>query len=288
MTTVDSPNVRVGRHRRHVRRLPGPRQGDVQRRAVPRADAPQRRQPHQLGTGDGAGRVLRRRHRRAARPASTFCVPTGNFGNVLSGLDRAADGRADRPASSSPRNTNDILTRFFNDNDMTHRAGRADAQPAHGHPGVVELRAAAVRDERPRRRDDGRAAAALPRDRPADGRARPARRRSSTACSAPTASTTTQTLDVIARDVRRDARCCSTRTRRSRVGAARAASRGDVRPTVVTLATAHPAKFPDAVRAGDRRPPAAAAAPRRPVRPARAHRRAAQRPRRGAGASSPR
>ena len=38
MTTVDAPNVAQRRDRGHVRRLPGPREGDVRRRAVPRSE----------------------------------------------------------------------------------------------------------------------------------------------------------------------------------------------------------------------------------------------------------
>ena len=74
-------------------------------------------------------------------------------------------------------NTNDILTRFVNDDDMIDRAGRADAQPEHGHPGVVELRAAAVRDERSRRRAAPPSSCERFRDgRPTRRRARPAAR----------------------------------------------------------------------------------------------------------------
>ena len=66
-------------------------------------------------------------------------------------------------------------------------------------------------------------------------------------------------------------RCCarpgswSTRTPRS--ASAPGAPAGSIRATpLVTLATAHPAKFPDAVQRRDRHPAAAAGAPRRPVR----------------------
>ena len=54
--------------------------------------------------------------------------------------------------------------------------------------------------------------------------------------------------------------------------------------TVVCLATAHPAKFPDAVEAATGDATGAARAPGRPARPARALRRPRQRPRRGGGA----
>ncbi len=50
----------------------------------------------------------------------TFCVPTGNFGNVLSGwiAQRMGAPIADFIVAS---NSNDILTRFINDSDMTTR-----------------------------------------------------------------------------------------------------------------------------------------------------------------------
>ena len=50
----------------------------------------------------------------------TFCVPTGNFGNVLSGwiAQRMGAPIADFIVAS---NSNDILTRFINDDDMSTR-----------------------------------------------------------------------------------------------------------------------------------------------------------------------
>ena len=53
------------RGRGHLRRLPGPREGAVRRRAVPRPGQPVGGQLHQLGPGDGPDRLLRE-HRRAA------------------------------------------------------------------------------------------------------------------------------------------------------------------------------------------------------------------------------
>ena len=57
---------------------------------------------------------------RALAEAPTFCVPTGNFGNVLSGWIARRMGApiADFIVAS---NSNDILTRFINDDDMTTR-----------------------------------------------------------------------------------------------------------------------------------------------------------------------
>ena len=57
---------------------------------------------------------------RALAGEPTFCVPTGNFGNVLSGWIAREMGApiTDFIVAS---NSNDILTRFFNDDDMSVR-----------------------------------------------------------------------------------------------------------------------------------------------------------------------
>ena len=111
-----------------------------------------------------AARALRRAdHGRACRPAtSATSSPAGSPGGW-------ARRSRDFVVAS---NANDILTRFVNDGDMSTRRRRADAQPVDGHPGVVELRAAAVRDERPRRARTGEQLRAVPRR-----RARSTRRR---------------------------------------------------------------------------------------------------------------
>ena len=84
---------------------------------------------------------------------------------------------------------------------MADGRGRAHAQPEHGHPGVEQLRAAAVRALRPRRRGGGRDHAALP------GRRRASRwTPTAWACCASTgpgpASTTRPPPTVIARTAR--------------------------------------------------------------------------------------
>ncbi len=49
-----------------------------------------------------------------------FCVPSGNFGNVFSGwIAKQMGAPIDRLVVAS--NANDILTRFFSDNDMSTR-----------------------------------------------------------------------------------------------------------------------------------------------------------------------
>ena len=114
--------------RRHVRRLPGPRQGDVQRRGVPRAAQPDGRQLDQLGAGDGPDRLLRD-CRPALRGPITACVPTGNFGNIFAGwvAQRMGAPIADFIVAS---NANDILTRFVNDGDMSIRPVVATTSPS--------------------------------------------------------------------------------------------------------------------------------------------------------------
>ncbi len=63
----------------------------------------------------------------AASP--TFCVPTGNFGNVLAGwIAREMGAPIDRFCIAS--NTNDILTRFVNDGDMSIHGVTATLSPS--------------------------------------------------------------------------------------------------------------------------------------------------------------
>ena len=89
----------------------------------------------------------------ATRPVS-FAVPTGNFGNVLSGWVAkemglpvgSADHRLEPQRHPHPRGRDGF--------DAGHR-GRADDEPEHGHPGVVELRAIAVRAQWAGRWHDG-------------------------------------------------------------------------------------------------------------------------------------
>ena len=225
-------------------------------------------------TGRGRGR--------AGRARCAFAVPTGNFGNVFAGWVRPAHGRAHRAAR-----------RRHQPQRHPHPLGRRparwspsevvpDAQPEHGHPGVVAT--------------------------------------SSACCSSCSAATARRTAELMRRfrprlgvgrgaagdrDVFAAARLDDDETLRGhrrpvgdRTGylvdphtavglgaAARLAPRPGPCP-IVCLATAHPAKFPDAVEEATGVAPRAARAPGRPVRPARALRRRRQRPRRGAGARS--
>ncbi len=121
------------------------------------------------------------------RPVS-FSVPTGNFGNVYAGhVARRMGLPIERLVIGT--NRNDILARYIANGEMTIAAGRAEPEPEHGHPGVEQFRAAAVRAERPQRRRGRRGDRGVsPHRRPAaDGCRNGARR---TACFPPTRSTT--------------------------------------------------------------------------------------------------
>ena len=176
------------------------------------------------------------------RPVS-FTVPTGNFGDIFAGYAAKRMGLPiDRLVIAT--NDNDILARTFASGVYETRERRRHDLAVDGHPGVVEFRAAAVRDRRPRRRHGaplhGRAQAVrLVRDRGgATGKA--ARR------------VFGRPAPIWPRPPRRSAgslrppAICSIRTPRR-------ASMSPIRSPVptspmVVLATAHPAKFPAAVR----------------------------------------
>ena len=67
----------------------------------------------------------------------SFAVPTGNFGNVLAGWVAQRDGRADRAAASSAATATTSSPAGSTPARSSTERGRADAQPEHGHPGVV-------------------------------------------------------------------------------------------------------------------------------------------------------
>ena len=180
----------------------------------------------------------------------TFCVPTGNFGNVLSGWIARRMGASihDFVVAS---NTNDILTRFVNDGDMSTRdvvptlSPSMDIQVSSNFERLLfEMNG----------RDGGMTAEQLGRFRATgrldveadqrssfiDGSFRAAR------CDDDT------TLAEIARVYRETGLLLDPHTATG-TAAARAMVGG--RP-IVSLSTAHPAKFPDAVeRATGVRPP---------------------------------
>ena len=149
----------------HLRRLPGPGEGGLRRRGVPRRGPPVRGELDQLGPGDGPDRLLRdaptwRSPRTAGRSAS--CVPTGNFGNILAGWVAKRMGLpVDRLVVAS--NRNDILTRFFTTGTMEIREVVPTTSPVDGHPGQLQPGAAAVRGAGSRRCRRGRPDGPVPR-----------------------------------------------------------------------------------------------------------------------------
>ena len=221
--------------------------------------------PHRRGVVLGADRQFRRRARRLRREAH------GAAG-------RAADGRDQRQRHPRPHAHQRPL-----------RDPRRDAHDLaiDGHPGLLELRAPAVRGPRPRRRRGARAhggpvAVAFLRDRARAARTHPAE------ISPQRRSTRRRSRHEMRRTYGGPPATSSIRTRRSASTPRRALIDDDPRTPVVALATAHPAKFPDAVERATRRAPGAAAASRRPDGPARALRapRRTTRPRSSASSAS--
>ena len=122
----------------------------------------------QLGAGAGAGGLLlhrRGRARRAAPPGQLHRADR-QFRRRLRRLRRQAHGAADRAAGDRHQPQRHPAPRRSTAGRTSGGGVRALDQPVDGHPGQLELRAAAVRALRPRRRGGRRA----------DGRAADARR----------------------------------------------------------------------------------------------------------------
>ena len=96
-------------------------------------------------------------HRKVA-----FAVPTGNFGDVFAGYVAAQMGLPIAQLIVAT-NVNDILHRALTNGDYSARHRHADRRAVDGHPGLLELRAPAVRPRRPRRRGARRADGAASR-----------------------------------------------------------------------------------------------------------------------------
>ncbi len=191
---------------------------------------------------------------RALAAPLTFCVPTGNFGNVLSGWIAQRMGA---PISQFvvASNTNDILTRFLRSNDMS----TAEVVPTLSPSMDIQV---SSNFERllfeMNGRDGGLTAEQLQRFRTtgrlgveADQRAAWLEGRFLGARLDDEA-----TLDVIGRTHADTGMLLDPHTAVGVGSVERLRARGEVSGPVVTLATAHPAKFPDAVeRATGVRPP---------------------------------
>ena len=176
---------------------------------------------------------------------STFVVPTGNFGNVLAGwIAREMGAPIEDFVLAS--NTNDILTRFVNDGDMTAR----DVVPTLSPSMDIQV---SSNFERLLFEMNGRDGGMTPNNSigsagsGASTSSRTSAPRSSTERFGPPRSTTTRRSGRSPACATRPA-CSSIRTRPPGTAAARllGGPSGPAGP-MVTLATAHPAKFPDAV-----------------------------------------
>jgi threonine synthase len=181
-----------------------------------------------------------------------FCVPSGNFGNVFSGwIARRMGAPIDRLLVAS--NTNDILTRFFNDNDMTSR----DVVPSLSPSMDIQVSSNferllfEIND-----RDGGMTAEQLQRFRASGKLSIEAdqRRTHIDGVFAAARLDDAETLDVIRHTQATTGMLLDPHTAVG-VGAVER-QRSRINGQIVTLATAHPAKFPDAVeRATGLRPP---------------------------------
>jgi threonine synthase len=183
----------------------------------------------------------------------TFSVPTGNFGNVLSGWIAREMGAPIRSFLVAS-NTNDILTRFVNDGDMTTRAVVPTLSPS------MDIQVSSNFERllfEMNGRDGGLTAEQLRRFR-ATGRldVEPDQRDQYIRGHFRAASFDDDaTLGEIARIERETGVVIDPHTATGTAAAALLTGLDGPDHPVVTLATAHPAKFPDAVaRATGRRP----------------------------------
>ena len=194
----------------------------------------------------------------------TFCVPTGNFGNVLAGhYARRMGLRTERLLIAS--NTNDILSRLIDTGELAAH----DVVPTLSPSMDIQISSNLERLLFELFDGDGRATADLLRKFRADGRARltPEQHQQMRAEFSGDRLDDLETLEVMGR-VHADSEMCVDPHTAVGIGVAERCRRpGEL---VVTLATAHPAKFGDAVERATGRmpdsPPALAAVADRPER----------------------
>ncbi len=173
--------------------------------------------------------------------APTFCVPTGNFGNVLSGWIARRMGAPIHDFIVAS-NSNDILTRFINDGDMSTREVIATLSPS------MDIQVSSNFERllfEMNGRDGGLTAEQLGRFRASGRLDIEADQRADFIEGTFRAASfdDAQTLDEIRR-VHADTGLLIDPHTAAGTAAARAI--GGDRP-IITLSTAHPAKFPDAV-----------------------------------------
>lgn len=183
---------------------------------------------------------------RALRGPVTFSVPTGNFGNVLSGWIAKRMG-ADIDGFVVASNTNDILTRFVTANDMSTAAVVATLSPS------MDIQVSSNFERllfEMTGRDGGRTASLLGGFRSSGRLEVEASQRAEwidgvfRAASLDDAAT----IDVIARTFRETGMVVDPHTAVGLGAAQRLRGEGSIVGPVVSLATAHPAKFADAVQ----------------------------------------
>ena len=181
------------------------------------------------------------------------CVPSGNFGNVFSGwIARRMGAPIDQLVVAS--NANDILERFFNRNDMSTAPVMPSLSPS------MDIQVSSNFERllfEMNGRDGGHTTEQLQQFRATgrlsveadqragfiDGRFRAARLDDS------------ETIDVIARTYRSSGMLLDPHSAVGVGAVEKLRAAGQLPGTTVTLATAHPAKFPDAVeRATGQRP----------------------------------
>jgi threonine synthase len=172
-----------------------------------------------------------------------FCVPSGNFGNVFSGWIAKQMG-APIAKLVVASNANDILSRFFNDNDMTARPVVSSLSPS------MDIQVSSNFERllfEINGRDGGQTAEQLQRFRASGSLSIEADQRAEYIDDVFVAARIDddQTLDVIGRMYSSTGMLVDPHTAVG-VGVAERVQ-SSVNGHIVTLATAHPAKFPDAV-----------------------------------------
>jgi threonine synthase len=172
-----------------------------------------------------------------------FCVPSGNFGNVFSGwIARQMGAPIGRLVVAS--NANDILTRFFNDNDMSARTVVPSLSPS------MDIQVSSNFERllfEINERDGGQTTEQLQRFRSSGSLSLEADQRAEHLDGVFLAARLDddETLDVIRGTYAATGMLVDPHTAVG-VGVAER-MRPSIDGPIVTLATAHPAKFPDAV-----------------------------------------
>ena len=172
-----------------------------------------------------------------------FCVPSGNFGNVFAGWIAKRMG-APIGTLAIASNANDILTRFFSDNDMTTRPVLPSLSPS------MDIQVSSNFERllfEINGRDGGQTAEQLQRFRASGSLSIEADQRADYIEGVFVAARIDddETLEVIRRTYTSTGRLVDPHTAVG-IGVSEQL-RSSIAGPIVTLATAHPAKFPDAV-----------------------------------------